>query len=99
MMRWSSTPATGSWRASTASLSKSLRCIGAGICATKPVLPHSAAEHRAILKAIASGDAEHAGSAMYDHVIESKQRGVAWKRRQAEGVACAGGEEGSGVSQ
>lgn len=39
-------------------------------------LPHSAAEHRAILKAIASGDAEHAGAAMYDHVIESKQRAL-----------------------
>ncbi len=40
------------------------------------VLPHSAAEHRAILKAIASGDAEHAGGTMYDHVIESKQRAL-----------------------
>ena len=40
-------------------------------------LPHSAAEHRAILKAIASGDAEQAAAAMYDHVIESKQRALA----------------------
>lgn len=40
------------------------------------VLPHSAAEHRAILKAIASGDAAQAGTAMYDHVIESKQRAL-----------------------
>jgi phosphonate utilization transcriptional regulator len=40
------------------------------------VLPHSAAEHRAILKAIGSGDAEHAGRAMYQHVIESKQRAL-----------------------
>jgi DNA-binding GntR family transcriptional regulator len=39
-------------------------------------LPHSAAEHRAILKAIASGDAEQAGRAMYDHVIESRQRAL-----------------------
>jgi phosphonate utilization transcriptional regulator len=39
-------------------------------------LAHSAAEHRAILKAIASGDAEHAGGTMYDHVIESKQRAL-----------------------
>ncbi|MGZ9059255.1 MAG: FCD domain-containing protein, partial [Burkholderiaceae bacterium] len=39
-------------------------------------LPHSAAEHRAILKAIASGDAAHAGATMYDHVIESKQRAL-----------------------
>jgi phosphonate utilization transcriptional regulator len=40
------------------------------------VLPHSAAEHRAILKAIASGDAELAGRAMYDHVIESRERAL-----------------------
>lgn len=40
------------------------------------MLPHSAAEHRAILKAIASGNAEQAGAAMYDHVIESKQRAL-----------------------
>jgi phosphonate utilization transcriptional regulator len=40
------------------------------------VLPHSSAEHRAILKAIASGDAEQAGRAMYQHVIESKQRAL-----------------------
>jgi phosphonate utilization transcriptional regulator len=38
------------------------------------VLPHSAAEHRQILKAIAAGDAEAAGRAMYEHVIESKER-------------------------
>jgi phosphonate utilization transcriptional regulator len=40
------------------------------------VLPHSAAEHRAILKAIGSGDAEVAGRVMYEHVIESKQRAL-----------------------
>jgi DNA-binding FadR family transcriptional regulator len=40
------------------------------------VLPHSSAEHRAILKAIASGDSEQAGRAMYQHVIESKQRAL-----------------------
>jgi len=40
------------------------------------VLPHSAAEHRAILKAIASGDAEQAGRAMFEHVIESKERAL-----------------------
>jgi phosphonate utilization transcriptional regulator len=38
------------------------------------VLPQSVAEHRQILKAIASGDAEAAGRAMYEHVIESKER-------------------------
>jgi DNA-binding FadR family transcriptional regulator len=40
------------------------------------VLPQSAAEHRAIVKAIASGNAEQAGQAMYDHVMESKQRAL-----------------------
>jgi phosphonate utilization transcriptional regulator len=40
------------------------------------VLPHSAAEHRAILKAIASGDAETAGRSMYEHVMESKERAL-----------------------
>lgn len=40
----------------------------------RSVLPHSAAEHRHILKVIAAGDAELAGRAMYEHVIESKER-------------------------
>jgi phosphonate utilization transcriptional regulator len=40
------------------------------------VMPHSAAEHRAILKAIASGEPGQAGKAMYDHVIESKERAL-----------------------
>jgi phosphonate utilization transcriptional regulator len=40
------------------------------------LLPHSAAEHRAILKAIASGDPEQAGRTMYDHVMESKERAL-----------------------
>ena len=40
------------------------------------LLPHSAAEHRGILKAIASGDQELAGRAMFDHVIESKERAL-----------------------
>jgi phosphonate utilization transcriptional regulator len=40
------------------------------------VLPHSAAEHRAILKAIASGDPELAGRALYEHAIESKERAL-----------------------
>ena len=48
----------------------------------RSALPHSAAEHRAILKAISSGDAEQAGRAMYEHVMESKQRAL-------EGVAAA----------
>jgi phosphonate utilization transcriptional regulator len=38
------------------------------------VLPQSAAEHRQILKAIASGDPELAARAMFLHVTESKER-------------------------
>jgi phosphonate utilization transcriptional regulator len=37
-------------------------------------LPHSVAEHRQILKAIGSGDAEMAGRVMFEHVMESKER-------------------------
>jgi phosphonate utilization transcriptional regulator len=40
------------------------------------LLPHSAAEHRGILKAIASGDPEQAGRTMFDHVMESKERAL-----------------------
>lgn len=37
-------------------------------------IPVSASEHRAILKAIAAGDAEGAGRALRAHVLESKER-------------------------
>ncbi len=37
-------------------------------------LPLSAGEHRAILKAIAAGDARAAGEAMRQHVLDSKER-------------------------
>jgi phosphonate utilization transcriptional regulator len=48
------------------------------------LMPISANEHRQILKAIASGDATAAGRAMFDHVIESKERTIANDlRRQA----------------
>lgn len=40
------------------------------------LLPHSAAEHRAILRAIAAGDSEQAGRTMFDHVMESKDRAL-----------------------
>lgn len=40
------------------------------------LLPVSAGEHRAIVKAIASGNVEVAGRAMFDHVQESKERTV-----------------------
>ena len=48
------------------------------------LLPISAGEHRQILKAIASGDAEAAGHAMFQHVMDSKERTIANDlRRQA----------------
>ena len=42
--------------------------------ADSTMLPLSASEHRAIVKAIASGDPEAAGRAMRQHVLDSKQR-------------------------
>ena len=42
----------------------------------------SANEHRQIVKAIASGDPEAAGKAMFDHVIESKERTIKNNLRQ-----------------
>lgn len=47
------------------------------------LLPLSASEHRHIVKAIASGDAEAAGRALFDHVIESKERTIANNARTA----------------
>jgi phosphonate utilization transcriptional regulator len=48
------------------------------------LLPISAGEHRAIVKAIASGDPEAAGRALFQHVMDSKQRTLAnHERRQA----------------
>jgi phosphonate utilization transcriptional regulator len=40
------------------------------------LMPISAGEHRAIIKAIASGDADAAGRAMFDHVMDSKERTI-----------------------
>ena len=40
------------------------------------LMPISAGEHRQIVKAIVSGDADAAGKAMFDHVIESKERTI-----------------------
>jgi phosphonate utilization transcriptional regulator len=53
------------------------------------LLPISAGEHRAIVKAIASGDADAAGKAMFDHVMESKERTVSnhLKREATHGPA------------
>jgi phosphonate utilization transcriptional regulator len=48
------------------------------------LLPISAGEHRAIVKAIAAGDPEAAGQAMFQHVMDSKERTIANDlRRQA----------------
>ena len=48
------------------------------------LLPISANEHRQILKAIAAGDADAAGRAMFQHVMDSKERTIANDlRRQA----------------
>ena len=40
------------------------------------LMPISANEHRQIVKAIASGDPEAAGKAMFDHVMDSKKRTI-----------------------
>lgn len=53
----------------------------------RSVLPHSAAEHKQILKAIAAGDGELAGRSMYDHVIESKERMLKLESEQAAPAA------------
>ena len=54
------------------------------------VLPVSVGEHRQIVKAIAAGDAEAAGRALFDHVMESKERTIANDlRRQQRGAAGA----------
>ena len=48
------------------------------------LMPISSNEHRQIVKAIASGNTDAAGKAMFDHVIESKERTIANDlRRQA----------------
>jgi phosphonate utilization transcriptional regulator len=40
------------------------------------LLPVSAGEHRQIIKAIASGDPDVAGRAMFDHAMDSKERTI-----------------------
>ena len=49
------------------------------------LMPISAGEHRQIVKAIASGNADAAGKAMFDHVILSKERTI--KNNQRQGAA------------
>ena len=41
------------------------------------LMPASASEHQQIVQAIASGNPQRAGQAMFDHAMESKARTVA----------------------
>jgi phosphonate utilization transcriptional regulator len=50
-------------------------------------LPTSAGEHRAILKAIAAGEAQAAGAAMRQHVLDSKERTLRNQAAAAKQVA------------
>jgi phosphonate utilization transcriptional regulator len=45
------------------------------------LMPVSVGQHRQIVKAIAAGDAEAAGRAMYEHVMESKERTIRNQQR------------------
>ena len=59
-------------------------------------MPVSAGEHRQIVKAIAAGDAEAAGRAMWEHVMESKERTIKNHQRPAVPTRTArGGAERS----
>ena len=53
------------------------------------LMPVSAGEHRAIVKAIASGDPEAAGRAMFEHAIESKERTIKNNQRPPAAQAAA----------
>jgi phosphonate utilization transcriptional regulator len=53
------------------------------------LMPISANEHRQIVKAIASGDPEAAGRAMFEHVIESKERTIKNNLKQAAAQAAS----------
>ena len=56
------------------------------------LMPISAGEHRQIVKAIASGDAERAGRAMFEHVMESKERTIKNHSRRHRAAAAAPAE-------
>lgn len=53
-------------------------------------IPVSVQEHRAILKAIAAGDAEAAGRSLRAHVLESKERTLKHHAQQAAAPAAPG---------
>jgi len=56
------------------------------------LLPISASEHRQIIKAIASGDPESAGRAMFDHVMDSKERTIENDLRRRERAQAKAGK-------
>jgi phosphonate utilization transcriptional regulator len=62
------------------------------------LLPISASEHRKIVKAIASGDPEAAGRAMFDHVMDSKERTIEndLRRQERAREAAAGTKNAKG---
>ncbi len=49
-----------------------------------PQMPVSVGEHRQIVKAIAAGDPDAAGKAMFQHVMDSKQRTIANDQRRQQ---------------
>ena len=60
------------------------------------LLPISASEHRQIIKAIASGDPEAAGKAMFAHVMDSKERTIENDLRRQERVRQQAAKNGKG---
>ena len=64
------------------------------------LMPVSANEHRQIVKAIASGDPDAAGRAMFAHAMESKERTIANDlRRQSRSAGAASGTKGAAAPQ
>jgi phosphonate utilization transcriptional regulator len=61
------------------------------------LLPITASEHRQIIKAIASGDPEAAGKAMFDHVMDSKERTIANDLRRRERAQTTPTAKGQGA--
>ena len=61
------------------------------------LLPISASEHRQIIKAIASGDPEAAGKAMFAHVMDSKERTIENDLRRQERVRQQAAKNGKAI--
>ena len=53
------------------------------------LMPITAHEHRPIVAAIASGDPERAGRAMFEHAMDSKNRTISNELARATGVPLA----------